>query len=53
MLIEVGTFEDYLAALPDQRKEAVEWLHQEILNQLPSGFEVGVMGGMINYYVPL
>ncbi len=23
MLIEVGTFEDYLAALPDQRKEAV------------------------------
>ena len=53
MLIEVGTFEDYLATLPDQRKEAVEWLHQEILNQLPSGFEVGVMGGMINYYVPL
>ena len=28
MLIEVGTFEDYLAALPDQRKEAVERLHQ-------------------------
>lgn len=53
MLIEVGTFEDYLAALPDQRKEAVERLHQEILNQLPSGFEVGVLGGMINYYVPL
>ena len=53
MLIEVGTFEDYLATLPDQRKEAVERLHQEILNQLPSGFEVGVMGGMINYYVPL
>ena len=53
MLIEVGTFEDYLAALPDQRKEAVERLHQEILNQLPPGFEVGVLGGMINYYVPL
>ena len=53
MLIEVGTFEDYLAALPDQRKEAVERLHQEIQHQLPSGFEVGVLGGMINYYVPL
>ena len=53
MLIEVGTFEDYLAALPDQRKEAVERLHQEILDQLPPGFEVGVLGGMINYYVPL
>ena len=53
MLIEVDTFEDYLAALPDQRREAVEQLHQEILNQLPPGFEVGVLGGMINYYVPL
>ena len=53
MLIEVDTFEDYLAALPDQRREAVEQLHQEILNQLPPDFEVGVLGGMINYYVPL
>ena len=53
MLIEVDTFEDYLAALPDQRREAVEQLHQEILTQLPPGFEVGVLGGMINYYVPL
>ena len=44
MLIEVDTFEDYLAALPDQRREAVEQLHQEILNQLPPDYEVGVLG---------
>lgn len=53
MLIEVGTFEDYLAALPENRKEAVERLHQVIVEQLPAGFEVGILGAMINYYVPL
>ncbi|HFI0329352.1 TPA: DUF1801 domain-containing protein [Streptococcus suis] len=53
MLIEVDTFEDYLAALPENRKEAVERLHQVIVEQLPAGFEVGILGAMINYYVPL
>ena len=37
MLIEVDTFEDYLAALPDQRREAVEQLHQEIPESAASG----------------
>jgi 3-phosphoshikimate 1-carboxyvinyltransferase len=41
MLIEVGTFEDYLAALPENRKEAVERLHQVIVEQLPAGFVPG------------
>ncbi|HEM3711144.1 TPA: DUF1801 domain-containing protein [Streptococcus suis] len=53
MLIEVDTFEDYLAALPENRKEAVERLHLVIVEQLPAGFEVGILGAMINYYVPL
>ena len=53
MLIEVDTFEDYLAALPENRKEAVERLHQVIVEQLPAGFEVGILAAMINYYVPL
>ncbi|HEM3702875.1 TPA: DUF1801 domain-containing protein [Streptococcus suis] len=53
MLIEVETIEEYMAALPDNRREAVERLHQVILDHLPDGFEVGVLGGMINYYVPL
>ncbi|HEM3684062.1 TPA: DUF1801 domain-containing protein [Streptococcus suis] len=53
MLIEVETIEEYMAALPDNRREAVERLHQVILDHLPDGFEVAVLGGMINYYVPL
>ncbi|HEL9630058.1 TPA: DUF1801 domain-containing protein [Streptococcus suis] len=53
MLIEVDTIEDYMAALSDNRREAVERLHQVIVEHLPAGLEVGVLGGMINYYVPL
>ena len=53
MLIEVDTIADYMAALPDNRREAVERLHQVIVEHLPTGLEVGVLGGMINYYVPL
>lgn len=53
MLIEVETIEEYIVALPENRKEAVERLHQVIMEQLPAGFEVGILGGMINYYVPL
>ncbi|HFI0054034.1 TPA: DUF1801 domain-containing protein [Streptococcus suis] len=53
MLIEVETIEEYMATLPDNRREAVERLHQVIVDHLPAGFAVGVLGGMINYYVPL
>lgn len=53
MLIEVETIEEYMAVLPENRKEAVERLHQVIVEQLPAGFEIGILGGMINYYVPL
>lgn len=53
MLIEVDTIEEYMAALPDNRREAVERLHQVILEHLPAGFEVAVLGGMIHYFVPL
>ncbi|WP_226961000.1 hypothetical protein [Streptococcus suis] len=52
MLIEVETIEEYMATLPENRKEAVERLHQVIVEQLPTGLEVGILGGMINYYVP-
>jgi len=53
MLIEAETIEEYMAALPENRKEAVERLHQVIVEQLPAGFEVGILAAMINYYVPL
>ncbi|HFH9928490.1 TPA: hypothetical protein ACGOO9_000228 [Streptococcus suis] len=40
MLIEAETIEEYMAALPENRKAAVERLHQVIVEQLPAGFEV-------------
>lgn len=53
MVYDVESIEAYFSILPDNRKEAVERLHRVILEHLPDGFEVGVLGGMINYYVPL
>ncbi|NQN49023.1 DUF1801 domain-containing protein [Streptococcus suis] len=53
MIYEVESIEAYFSSLPDNRKEPVEKLHQEIIRYLPTGFEVGILGGMINYYVPL
>lgn len=53
MIYEVESIEEYFSSLPDNRKEPLEKLHQEIIRHLPTGFEVGILGGMINYYVPL
>ncbi|HFU4221824.1 TPA: DUF1801 domain-containing protein [Streptococcus suis] len=53
MNYEVESIEAYFSTLPDKRKEAVERLHQVIVEQLPAGFEAGVLGGMIHDYVPL
>ncbi len=38
MLIEAETIEEYMAALPENRKEAVERLHQVIVEQLPASW---------------
>ncbi len=53
MIYEVESIEAYFSSLPDNRKEPLEKLHQEIIRHLPTGFEVEILGGMINYYVPL
>lgn len=53
MIYDVDSLETYFEALPDKRKEPLERLHSEIVAHLPEGFEVGILGGMINYYVPL
>lgn len=53
MIYEVESIEAYFSSLPDNRKEPLEKLHQEIIRHLPTGFEVGILDGMINYYVPL
>jgi hypothetical protein len=45
--------EQYLAALPDDRREALSALRSVILDNLPAGFEEGMQFGMIGYFIPL
>lgn len=43
---------DYLAELPDDRREAIEAVRQVILKNLPKGIEEQMQYGMIGYAVP-
>lgn len=47
-----ATVEDYLAALPDDRREALEAVRKVILKNLPKGYEEGIQYNMIGYFVP-
>jgi hypothetical protein len=47
------TIDEYLASLPDDRRETISTLRQIILRNLPSGFEETIQSGMIAYVVPL
>ncbi len=44
--------EAYLAALPPDRREAIEAVRREINRCLPEGYEEGIQYGMIGWYVP-
>jgi hypothetical protein len=44
---------EYLASLPAERKLEVEKIRQELLNNLPQGFQEIIAYGMISYVVPL
>lgn len=46
------TVDEYLAELPDDRREVIEAVRQVILENLPGGYEEGMQYGMIGYYVP-
>ncbi|MBV6491024.1 MAG: hypothetical protein CNCCGFBP_01554 [Fimbriimonadaceae bacterium] len=46
------TVEEYLAELPDDRREAISVVRETIVAHLPEGVEEGVQYGMIGYYVP-
>jgi len=48
----VESVQEYLSALPAERKEAVEKLRQTINDNLPNGFEETMGYGMIAYVVP-
>ena len=45
--------EEYLAALPKDRREAIAAIREVILKNLPKGYEEGIQWGMPSYFVPL
>lgn len=47
-----ATVQDYLASLPDDRREALEAVRKVILKNLPKGYEEGMQYNMIGYFVP-
>jgi hypothetical protein len=47
-----ATVAEYLAALPEDRREAIETVRQVILENLDQDFEEGIQYGVIGYYVP-
>jgi hypothetical protein len=46
------TVAEYLASLPDDRRNAIEKLRKVILKNLGKGYEEGMQYGAIGYYVP-
>ncbi|MFH1267694.1 MAG: DUF1801 domain-containing protein [Planctomycetota bacterium] len=52
MQSEAATVGQYLAELPDDRREAIAAVRKVILKNLPKGYEEGMAYGMIGYHVP-
>ena len=52
MTSKAKTVKQYLAELPEDRREAISEVRQAILKNLPKGYEEGMQYGMIGYYVP-
>ncbi|MCK5907165.1 MAG: DUF1801 domain-containing protein [Flavobacteriales bacterium] len=52
MDIEANTPEEYIAQLPENRKEAIIELRHIMKDNLPSGFEETISYGMLGYVVP-
>lgn len=44
--------EEYIAQLPEDRKEVVQAIRKQILDNLPKGFEEVMQYGMLSYVVP-
>ena len=47
------TPEEYIASLPDDRREAVAKVRDVVNRNLPPGYEEGMASGMIGWWVPL
>ena len=47
------TTEEYIASLPQERREIMQKLLQTLRDNLPTGFKEGISYGMITFSVPL
>ncbi len=53
MQSDAATVDDYLAELPEDRREAIATVRRAVVEHLPEGYEEGMYFGMIGWYVPL
>ncbi len=53
MQSKAKTVDDYLAELPDDRREAIASVRTLVLENLPKGYQETMLWGMISYVVPL
>lgn len=53
MRSEATSVDQYLAELPDDRRDAIDTVRETILANLPEGYEEAMNWGMITYQVPL
>ena len=52
MQYQANTVEEYIDQIPEDRKAPIKKLRQTIKENLPKGFEEGIIYKMIGYYVP-
>jgi hypothetical protein len=52
MASESTTVDEYLAGLPEDRREALSAVRKAILENLPEGCAEGMQYGMVGYFVP-
>ncbi|MHC4065771.1 MAG: DUF1801 domain-containing protein, partial [Planctomycetota bacterium] len=52
MQSKAQTVNQYLAELPDDRREVLQAIRAVILKNLPKGYEEGMLYGAIAYFVP-
>ena len=53
MKSDAATVEEYLASLPEDRREAIDAVRAVVLERLPDGYEECMSFGMIAWVVPL
>ncbi len=53
MRSDAATVDEYLAALPADRRETIELVRDVVVAALPTGYEEEMAWGMISYDVPL